>query len=70
MNQNIISYDEYVYLLSCLIEGADKVANTASVYEAFLKKFKKSAVKKLIIKPLELTKGKYIGKVYNEDVIC
>ena len=34
-----------------MIESADKVANTASVYGAFLKKLKKSAQKEMILEP-------------------
>jgi len=46
-------YDEdlYYFLLASLIESADKVANTASVYGAFLKKLKKSALKPLVLEP-------------------
>lgn len=41
INQNM-----YYFLLASLLESADKVANTASVYGAYLKKLKKSAQKK------------------------
>lgn len=67
--KKIIEINEYYYLLSCLLEAADKVANTASVYEAFLKNIKKSASKELEIKPLEVLieneNKKYLVK--NED---
>ena len=43
--------DLYYFLLASLIESADKVANTASVYGAFLKKIKKSAAKPLVLEP-------------------
>ena len=43
--------DLYYFLLASLIESADKVANTASVYGAFLKKIKKSAQKELVLEP-------------------
>ncbi len=43
--------DLYYFLLASLIESADKVANTASVYGAFLKKLKKSALKPLVLEP-------------------
>ena len=39
--KNIIDEDLYFFLLASLIESADKVANTASVYGSFLKHFKK-----------------------------
>lgn len=67
--EKIIETNEYYYLLTCLLEAADKVANTASVYEAFLKNIKKSASKELEIKPLEVLieneDKKYLVK--NED---
>lgn len=58
---------EYFYLLACLIEAADKVANTASVYEAFLKDLKKSAQKRIVIEPLELTFKNVKCDIYNEN---
>src|SRR5262249_28888127 len=41
--QDVITEQEYFYLLCSLLEAIDQVANTASVYGAFLKKFKQSA---------------------------
>ena len=65
--KNLITDCEYFYLLACLIEASDKVANTASVYEAFLKDLKKSAQKPIVLKPLDLIfKGKKYD-IYNED---
>lgn len=66
-NTNKIDDDEYYYLIACLIEAADKVANTASVYEAFLKSIKKSAEKKLVIEPLKVIFSKNKNEVYNSD---
>lgn len=63
----LIDQGEYFQLLSGLLESADKVANTASVYAAFLKKLKTSAIKPLsfdISAPKEDTPS---GVVYNED---
>jgi adenine-specific DNA-methyltransferase len=62
-----ISDDEYYFLLASLIESADKVANTASVYGAYLKKIKKSALKTLILAPAKFKNTKNSHKVYNED---
>lgn len=63
-----ITNDEYFYLLTCLLESADKVANTASVYEAFLKKFKRSAQNKIELKELPILINENTnGKVYKED---
>lgn len=65
--KNLITENEYFYLIACLIEAADKVANTASVYEAFLKDLKKSAQKKIIINPLELIFKNKEYQIYNKD---
>ena len=67
--QKKINDNEYFYLIASLIECADKVANTASVYEAFLKKMKSSASKPLELKPVEtlICNKKRTYKVYNED---
>ena len=46
-----ISKDIYFFLLASLLESADKIANTASVYGAFLKHLKKTARNPLILKP-------------------
>lgn len=50
-----------------MIEAVDQVANTASVYGAYLKKFKKSACKTLTLKPLQLVNHVAGCKVYNAD---
>ena len=44
-----ISSNLYYYLLCSLLECADKVANTASVYGAYLKQLKASAKKNLVL---------------------
>ncbi|MGX9395919.1 DNA adenine methylase [Mycoplasma sp. 3341] len=67
-NRKLITSNEYYFLISCLIESADKVANTASVYESYLKTIKKSASKPLILKPLETIKSDNKNhRVYNLD---
>ena len=53
--QGLLSEREFFYLLASLLEAIDEVANTASVYGAFLKKFKATALKPLRLKPLELS---------------
>lgn len=50
----IISEREFFYLLCSLLEAIDRVANTASVYGAYLKNFKASARRSLQLRPLEL----------------
>jgi adenine-specific DNA-methyltransferase len=66
-NNNQITENQYYFLLCSLLESADKVANTASVYGAFLKKIKKSAQKKLVIEPALFSLNENEHKVYQED---
>jgi len=65
--QRIVSEREYFYLLASLLEAIDQVANTASVYGAFLKKFKASALRPLMLKPLALSNHVKGCKVYQRD---
>jgi len=64
---NKIEQNEYYFLLASLIESADKVANTASVYGAFLKHLKKSAKKKLILEPAYFEVNDNEHEVLQED---
>ena len=68
--KNELSENEYIFLLASIIESADKVANVACVYGAFLKKFKKTSLKNFILTPIH-TKKNIIGKnkLYNTDII-
>lgn len=65
--ENKIDENQYFFLIASLLESADKVANTASVYGAYLKHIKKSAQKPMILSPalFEITKNPHL--VYCED---
>ena len=65
-NENRISDNLYYFLLCSLLESADKVANTASVYGAYLKNLKKSAQKELILEAAEYELNDE-HKVFNKD---
>jgi len=67
--ENKIIEEEYFYLLGTLLEAADKVANTASVYGAFLKQIKKSAQKRLILEYNPIFTSDKENKVYNENIL-
>lgn len=72
LETKLINEDEYFFYLCSLIESADKVANTASVYGAYLKKLKKTALKKMVLEPA-FFEAVGSGKVFNEnanDLIC
>lgn len=57
----------YYYLLTSLLESADKVANTASVYGAYLKQLKKTAEKEIQLTSAEFILTKNENEVYNMD---
>lgn len=61
-----INEKTYFFYLGSLITSIDKVANTASVYGAFLKHIKTSASKPLILEPLKIIDGP-VGVVYNDN---
>lgn len=72
-SKGLIYQDEYFFLLATLIENIDKVANTASVYGAFLKKLKTAARRPLVMRPTETILNQYENRVYNcdaNDLIC
>jgi len=62
-----IKDDLYYFLLASLLESADKVANTASVYGAFLKHIKKSAAKELILQSANFSESGHSHTVFNTD---
>ncbi|MFD1094491.1 DNA adenine methylase [Salegentibacter chungangensis] len=65
-----IGEELYYFLLASLLESADKIANTASVYAAFLKKIKNTAQKEFEIKPAVFEKSAASHKVYHKDANC
>ena len=65
---NQVNKNEYYFLLSSLLESIDKVANTTSVYWAFLKNLKKSAKIQLQLKPAEFYLNSQEHQVFNSDI--
>ncbi len=68
--KNLINLNEKIWLIACLLESADRIANTASVYGAYLKKIKKTAEKHLEmigIKPVESKFSPEVNKVFCTD---
>lgn len=64
---HLIGEGLYFFLLASLLESADALANTASVYGAFLKHLKKTAQKTLFLKPATFDVNDAEHEVYNED---
>ncbi len=71
-NEEIINIDEKIFLEASLVCSLDKVSNTSSVYGSYLKKFKKPALKDIIITPIHTNTSinHYIDNiVYNKDIL-
>jgi adenine-specific DNA-methyltransferase len=64
---DMICQNTYFFLLASLLESADKVANTASVYAAYLKKLKKTAQKNLVLMPAQFEINTQKNEVFNQD---
>ncbi|MDR1780071.1 MAG: DNA adenine methylase [Tannerella sp.] len=64
---NRISDNLYFFLLASLLECADKVANTASVYGAYLKNLKISAQKEMVLQPANFDLNDNEHQVFNTD---
>lgn len=65
--KNAIDSSAYYFLLASLLECADKVANVASVYGAFLKNLKKSALKPMEFKGADFECNDNAHEVFNEN---
>lgn len=65
--ENKIDEKIYYFLLCSLLESSDKVANTASVYGAFLKHLKKSAQKHFVLSPANFEICGVKSEIYNEN---
>lgn len=70
INRKKLNTKERIFLLASLIVSLDRVANTTSVYGAYLKKLKKVAEKKFILEPIHEHK-KIVSKndVSNKDIL-
>lgn len=62
-----INADVYYFLLCSLLEAADKRSNTASVYGAYLKKLKRTALQPLTLEPALYPVAGTEHKVFCED---
>ncbi len=66
-NDETITSDQFYFLLASLLESADRVANVASVYGAYLKHLKKTAQKPLILTPAMFEASPHQHQVYQKD---
>lgn len=73
-NRRLINFEEYIYLMACLLESVSDVSNTAGVYGAFLKHWDSRALKPIIFSKVDCNKDdicKTIEFFHNkvEDII-
>ncbi|MFV0481392.1 MAG: DNA adenine methylase [Campylobacteraceae bacterium] len=61
--------DEYNALLASLIFASDKVANTISMYGAYLKEFKFTAKQDLLLEPIKTLQGEVIHHNLDANVL-
>ncbi len=71
LNNDEITNDEYIFLMASLITSFDKVANTTSVYGAYLKQYKTAAQQEYELKPIHTNKKikhSKKNKIFNMDI--
>ncbi len=68
-NEDIITENEYYFLIASMIESVTKVSNTSGTFEAYFKFWESRAEKKFCIEPLNFNQINSKGKnqVYCED---
>ena len=62
--------DDYYLLLAAIIEGADRVANTAGVYASYMKRWQPNARRAFEIVPERPVSGKVAARAYLMDAAC
>lgn len=68
--EGAIGDDAYYILLAALIEGADRVANTAGVYAAYIKSWQPNATRPLSLAPLPPVRGPRGSSAHRADAGC
>lgn len=68
-SQGLIGDDAFALLLAALIEGADRVANTAGVYAAYIKEWQPNAVRPLTMVPVVPVRGRPGSTAHRADAV-
>ena len=66
-SNKVVTDDQYFFLLATLLESADRVANVASVYGAYLKHLKRTAQRPLTLIPATVQPTTHPHQVYQQD---
>lgn len=65
----LLTEEEYAYLLACLIESVSDVSNTAGVYGAYLKKWDSRALKRIVFDKVDYSDKDCISlRTYNNKI--
>ncbi len=67
LRDGLIDDDAYYLLLAALLEGADRVANTAGVYAAFMKSWQPNALKPLELQVRSPVRGPAGSRAFRAD---
>lgn len=67
--KQLVTDDEYFYLLASLIEAVPYISNITGTYGAYLKHWDNRALNKLDLKPIELINNGYSNKAFQGDSI-
>ena len=65
--RELISSSERWYLIACLLDAADRVANTAGTYYAYLRSFYRKAHRPLTLRPFAAVNNRKANKVHCVD---
>ncbi len=65
--EGLLDDDEFFILLAALIEAADRVANTAGVYAAYIKSWQPNALRPLTLVPLAPVRGPRGARAHQAD---
>ena len=66
-DKELITENEYYYLLASLINAADHIANMSGTYGAYLKIWRSVALKKIKLLPIEIYDNQKENKVFQQD---
>ncbi len=65
--EKLITELEYYYLLTSLLNAINLVSNVSGTYAAFLKTWDRRALKKIVLKEIEIIESKQKNKVFKKD---
>ena len=65
--ENLLSDNEYFYLVACIVEGIPYVSNTSGTYGAFHKEWERRSFKKYELYRLDVVSNGKNNKCFNQD---